>query len=50
MQVAGTANNQNPIFKITDTKLYVPVVTLSGWWWSRKSQAILSSNCENERL
>ena len=27
--VGGTAANQNPIFKITDTKLYVPVVTLS---------------------
>ena len=27
--VAGTANNQNPIFQINDTKLYVPVVTLS---------------------
>ena len=27
--VAGTAANQNPSFKITDTKLYVPVVTLS---------------------
>ena len=27
--VAGNANNQNPIFQITDTKLYVPVVTLS---------------------
>ena len=27
--VAGTAANQNPEFKITDTKLYVPVVTLS---------------------
>ena len=27
--VAGTANNQNPSFKINDTKLYVPVVTLS---------------------
>ena len=26
--VAGTANNQNPSFKITDAKLYVPVVTL----------------------
>ena len=25
--VAGTANNQNPIFQITYTKLYVPVVT-----------------------
>ena len=27
--VAGTANNQKPIFQINDTKLYVPVVTLS---------------------
>ena len=27
--VAGTAANQNPKFKITDTKLYVPVITLS---------------------
>ena len=27
--VAGTANNQNPSFQINDTKLYVPVVTLS---------------------
>ena len=27
--VAGTAANQNPNFKITDTKLYVPVVILS---------------------
>ena len=27
--VAGTAGNQEPKFKITDTKLYVPVVTLS---------------------
>ena len=27
--VAGTANNQNPSFRINDTKLYVPVVTLS---------------------
>ena len=27
--VASTAANQNPEFKITDTKLYVPVVTLS---------------------
>ena len=27
--VAGTAANQNPEFQITDTKLYVPVVTLS---------------------
>ena len=27
--VAGTATNHNPEFKITDTKLYVPVVTLS---------------------
>ena len=27
--VAGTIANQNPEFKITDTKLYVPVVTLS---------------------
>ena len=27
--VAGTAANQNPIFKIIDTKLYVPVVALS---------------------
>ena len=27
--VAGTAANQIPEFKITDTKLYVPVVTLS---------------------
>ena len=27
--VAGTATNQNPEFKITDTKLYVPIVTLS---------------------
>ena len=26
--VAGTANNQKPIFPINDTKLYVPVVTL----------------------
>ena len=25
--VAGTAANQIPEFKITDTKLYVPVVT-----------------------
>ena len=27
--VAGTANNQNLNFQINDTKLYVPVVTLS---------------------
>ena len=27
--VAGTTNNQNPSFQINDTKLYVPVVTLS---------------------
>ena len=27
--VAGNAANQNPEFQITDTKLYVPVVTLS---------------------
>ena len=27
--VAGTAANQSPEFKITDTKLYVPVVVLS---------------------
>ena len=27
--VAGTENNQNPSFQINDTKLYVPVVTLS---------------------
>ena len=27
--VADTAANQNPEFQITDTKLYVPVVTLS---------------------
>ena len=27
--VACTAANQNPTFQITDTKLYVPVVTLS---------------------
>ena len=27
--VAGTTANQNPYFQITDTKLYVPVVTLS---------------------
>ena len=27
--VAGTAANQNPEFKITDTKIYVPVLTLS---------------------
>ena len=27
--VARTANNQNPTFQINDTKLYVPVVTLS---------------------
>ena len=27
--VAGTANNQNPIFQINDTKIYVSVVTLS---------------------
>ena len=27
--VAGTAANQNPKFKITNTKLYVPLVTLS---------------------
>ena len=27
--LAGTASSQNPEFKITDTKLYVPVVTLS---------------------
>ena len=26
--VAGTASNQNPTFKINDTKFYVPVVTL----------------------
>ena len=25
----GTVNNQNPEFTITDTKLYVPVITLS---------------------
>ena len=27
--VGGTTANQNPEFKLTDTKLYVPVVTLS---------------------
>ena len=27
--MAGTAANQNPEFQITDTKLYVPVPTLS---------------------
>ena len=27
--VAGTEANQNPTFQINDTKLYVPVVTLS---------------------
>ena len=27
--VAGTASNQNPTFQISDTILYVPVVTLS---------------------
>ena len=27
--VAGNAKNQVPIFAITNTKLYVPVVTLS---------------------
>ena len=27
--VAGTANNQGPTFQINDTKLYVPVKTLS---------------------
>ena len=27
--VAGTVNNQNSSFRITDPKLYVPVVTLS---------------------
>ena len=27
--VADTATNQDPIFAITDTKLYVPVVILS---------------------
>ena len=27
--VAGTENKQNPSFQINDTKLYVPVVTLS---------------------
>ena len=27
--VAGTAANQVPDFKITDTKLYVPIATLS---------------------
>ena len=27
--LAGTAANQNPYFEIADTKLYVPVVTLS---------------------
>ena len=27
--MVGTANNQNPIFQINVTKLYVPVVTLS---------------------
>ena len=27
--VAGTANYQNPTFQINDTKLYVPIVTLS---------------------
>ena len=26
---AGTANNQNPTFQINDTKLFVPLVTLS---------------------
>ena len=29
IQVAGTVANQNPEFKITDTKLCVPVLTLS---------------------
>ena len=28
IKVAGTANIQNPILQINDTKLYVPVVTL----------------------
>ena len=27
--VSGTAANQNPTFQVNDTKLYVPVVTLS---------------------
>ena len=27
--VAGTANDQKPTFQINDTKLYVPVITLS---------------------
>ena len=27
--VAGTAPNQNPKFKIIDTELYIPIVTLS---------------------
>ena len=27
--VSGNAANQNPEFKITDTKLYVPVINLS---------------------
>ena len=27
--VDGTANNQNPTFQINDTKLYVPVASLS---------------------
>ena len=29
IRVAGTANNQKPSFQTNDTKLYVPVVTLS---------------------
>ena len=29
IKAAGTVNNQNPTFQINNTKLYVPIVTLS---------------------
>ena len=64
--VAGTANNQNATFQINDTyvsdvtlstqeNIKVLKQSESGfanwrWWCSRKSQAILSSNCGNKRL
>ena len=35
--VAGTAVNQKPKFKITDTKIYVPVTTL----WTRDDAKLL---------
>ena len=64
--VAGTANNQNPTFQINDTYVSDITLSTqenikllkqleSGfsnwrWWWSKKSQAIISSSCGNKRL